>query len=161
MDSFPRTANPAGHHLLFRALTHFLSPYLLLSFPYTLFSSQFLPFLDQSFPSSSNSSFLLLLPPSPGPTFLPLPASFPVFLASSHHLLLLLCSLPPSSVFTQLFLPHFFTLLLLPSFTGTYFPPITYFLHIHTSSSSLPPSSFSHPTSSLSLTPLSSQSVFP
>lgn len=152
---------------MFRALTHFLSPYLLLSFPYTLFSSQSLPFLHQSFLYSFNLSFLPLLPPSPGPTFSTLPASPPSLVSLPPHItssfvpFLLLCSLllPSTSTF-------FLTLLLLPSFTGTYFPPLTYFLYIHTSSSSLPPSSFSHPTSSLPphsrcLTLLSSQSVFP
>ena len=109
MDSFPRTANTAGRHLLFRALTHFLSPYLLLSFPYTLFSSQFLPFLHQSFLNSFNPSFLPLLPPSPGLTFFTLPASPPSLVSLPPHItssfvpFLLLCSLPLPSTSTFFF----------------------------------------------------------
>lgn len=93
---------------MFRALTHFLSPYLLLSFPYTLFSSQSLPFLHQSFLYSFNLSFLPLLPPSPGPTFSTLPASPPS-----------LVSLPPH--ITSSFVPFLLLRsLLLPS-TSTFF----------------------------------------
>lgn len=118
VNSFLRTANTTGHHLLFRALTHFLPPSPLLPWFPVIFTNSFFSFLfipvcthfsNIFFFTFPSISFLLELPLLPGPTFLPFsPSPFSLPPLVSHPLVSSLH--PPLHLFIP-FLTNSFSLL--------------------------------------------------